>query len=61
LSHTLFQIRQIPYVDSHLFIRELLTGYIAQHGGVTPASGAARDGRIQILHRHKEPIYNGKA
>lgn len=58
--HPLFQIRQIPYVDSHLFTRELLASYIVQHGGVMPASGAARDGRIQIRHRHKEPRQNGK-
>ena len=59
LSLALFQIHRIPSVDSHLFIRDLVESFIAQHGGVTPASGARRDGRVQISHLHKEPNQNG--
>jgi hypothetical protein len=59
LSPALFQIHQIPFVDTHLFVRDLVVNYIAQHGGVTPASGARRDGRVQIMHLHKEPNQNG--
>ena len=59
LSLELFQIHQIPSVDSHLFVRDLVVNYVAQHGGVTPASGARRDGRVQISHLHKEQNQNG--
>jgi 5'-nucleotidase / UDP-sugar diphosphatase len=59
LSVELFQIHRIPFVDSHLFVRDLVEYYIAEHGGVTPASGARRDGRVQIMHLHKEPNQHG--
>ncbi len=59
LSLDLYQIHQIPYADSHLLVRDLMVEHITQHGGVTPASGARRDGRVQVLHMHKESNRNG--
>jgi 5'-nucleotidase/5'-nucleotidase/UDP-sugar diphosphatase len=37
-----------PHKDSDLFLRSQMVAYIQQHGGVTQAGGARRDGRLVV-------------
>ena len=48
LHMTLFDAHKLPKQDTRLFVRNELIAYIRAHGGVTPASGAQRDGRLVI-------------
>ena len=48
LHMTLFDARKLPKQDTRLFVRTELIAYIRDHGGVTPTSGAQRDGRLVI-------------
>ena len=59
LSLSLFQIHQIPFLDTRLFVRDLMVRHISEHGGVTPEGGAVRDGRLQIVQVDKELTNNG--
>lgn len=43
-----FPFPELPYMDSDLFLRDQLVAYIQQHGGVTEAGGARRDGRLSL-------------
>ena len=52
----LFDIREIPFTDTRIFVRKLLVEYISAHGGVTEAAGVRRDGRLQVICDDKEPI-----
>ena len=49
LGLPLMDIRQISHLDTSLFLRDELVTYITEHGGVTEAGGAKRDGRVQIV------------
>lgn len=44
----LFDPRGLPMEETRLFVRNELVDFIREHGGVTPASGARRDGRLVI-------------
>lgn len=44
-------MRRLPVVDIHLFLRHELVAYIREHGGVTEAGGARRDGRVVFVDR----------
>jgi hypothetical protein len=44
----LLDAHQLPREDTRLFLRNELIAYIRAHGGVTPESGARRDGRLII-------------
>ena len=44
----LLDIHVWPRLDTNLFLRDELIAYIRAHGGVTKASGAHRDGRLEI-------------
>jgi hypothetical protein len=45
----LLDLRTLPAIDTHLFLRNELLDYLVQHGGVTATSGARRDGRLVIV------------
>jgi hypothetical protein len=44
-----FDLAAVPRGFTGLPVRDLLLDHIAAHGGVLPAGGARRDGRVQIL------------
>ncbi len=44
----LLDIHIWPRLDTNLFLRDELIAYIRAHGGVTQASGAQRNGRLQV-------------
>ena len=46
---TLMDIHQKPPLETHLFLRDEMVTYIRDHGGVTEAGGAKRDGRLALL------------
>lgn len=48
LNLPLMDISQTSHMDTPLFLRDELVAYITEHGGVTEAGGAKRDGRLQI-------------
>ncbi len=48
LQMTLFDAHKLPKEDTNLFVRNELIAYIRGHGGVTPESGARRDGRLVV-------------
>ena len=48
LQMTLFDAHKLPTEDTNLFVRNELIAYIRGHGGVTPESGARRDGRLVV-------------
>lgn len=49
----LLDAHQFPKADTRLFLRDELVAYIRSHGGVTPESGARRDGRMIIEDKEK--------
>jgi 2',3'-cyclic-nucleotide 2'-phosphodiesterase (5'-nucleotidase family) len=48
LQMTLFDAHKLPKEDTRLFVRNETLAYIRDHGGVTPESGARRDGRLVV-------------
>jgi 2',3'-cyclic-nucleotide 2'-phosphodiesterase (5'-nucleotidase family) len=50
LGLPLMNIREVSHLDTPLFLRDELVAYITEHGGVTEAGGAKRDGRIRIMN-----------
>ena len=48
LHMTLFDAHKLPKEETRLFVRDEMLAYIRTHGGVTPESGAQRDGRVII-------------
>lgn len=49
LGLPLMDIHQFSYLETTLFLRDVLVQYIAKNGGVTEAGGAVRDGRLTIM------------
>ncbi len=47
----LFDIHQLPFSDTDFFLRSETVAYIQEYGGVTRASGARCDGRLEIMER----------
>jgi 2',3'-cyclic-nucleotide 2'-phosphodiesterase (5'-nucleotidase family) len=45
---TLFDAHKLPKEDTRLFVRNELVAFIREHGGVTAAGGAQRDGRVVV-------------
>lgn len=41
--------RDWPHTDTELFVRDAMIAFIREHGGVTEAAGAKRDGRLQVV------------
>ncbi len=46
---SLMNIHQKPPLETHLFLRDEMMIYIHDHGGVTEAGGAKRDGRLLVV------------
>jgi 2',3'-cyclic-nucleotide 2'-phosphodiesterase (5'-nucleotidase family) len=44
----LLRVWEMPYVDTDYLVRREIVAYIKQHGGVTEAAGAKRDGRLLV-------------
>jgi hypothetical protein len=38
-----------PHVETDLFVRDAMVAHIREHGGITEAAGARRDGRLQVV------------
>ena len=51
LGLPLIDMDQVSHLDTPLFLRDELVTYITDHGGVTEAGGAKRDGRLQIKRK----------
>jgi 5'-nucleotidase/UDP-sugar diphosphatase len=49
LGLTIMDIDLVSHLDTPLYLRDELVSYITEHGGVTEAGGAKRDGRVQIV------------
>jgi 5'-nucleotidase/UDP-sugar diphosphatase len=49
LGRPLFDLKSVPREHTNLGVRDLLLEHIAAHGGVLPAAGARRDGRLVTL------------
>ena len=45
----LFDLAATPREHMPLAVRDLLLAHIAAHGGILPAGGARRDGRVRVL------------
>ncbi len=49
-----------PRLDTNLFLRDELTTYIREHGGVTAQGGVQHDGRVQFIWR-SSPLSRAKS
>jgi 5'-nucleotidase/UDP-sugar diphosphatase len=49
LATALFDLRSLPREYTTWRVRDLLVDHILAHGGVLPAGGAKRDGRLRVL------------
>ena len=49
LGLPIMDMGQVSHLDTPLFLRDELVTYIIENGGVTEASGAKRDGRVQVV------------
>ena len=45
----LLDIQKFPFIETDFLLRQEMVTYIQEHGGVTCAGGAKRDGRVQIV------------
>ncbi|MBN1267610.1 MAG: bifunctional metallophosphatase/5'-nucleotidase [Anaerolineales bacterium] len=50
LRAQLLQLQEFPFRETDLPLRREITTYIREHGGITAAGGAVRDGRLRIVY-----------
>jgi len=52
----LFNLNDLPYSETDVFLRNELVIYIQEHGGVTRSGGARCDGRLRVAPGYGPPI-----
>ncbi len=49
LQAKLFSLHKLPHRETNWILRDEITAFIREHGGITAASGARKDGRLVIV------------